>query len=57
MLIAFRNIYYKDPALFKSQATVDKYVDIFAFTFDLQRSDLNVVSFHLTRGSGLHVSC
>lgn len=40
----FRNIYYKDPSLFKKQAVVDRYVDILAFTFGVQRADLNVVS-------------
>ena len=39
-----RNIYYKDPSLFKKQAVVDRYVDILAFTFGVQRADLNVVS-------------
>ena len=40
----FRNIYYKDPTLFKSQTTVDHYVDIIAYTFDVSRLALNVVS-------------
>lgn len=40
----FRNIYYKDPALFKTQLTVDYYVDIIAYTFGVSRLDLNVVS-------------
>jgi len=39
-----RNIYYKDPALFKSQHVVDRYVDILAFTLGVRRADLNVVS-------------
>ena len=39
-----RNIYYKDPALFKSQTVVNRYVDILAYTFGVQRADLNVVS-------------
>lgn len=39
-----RNIYYKDPALFKSQHLVDRYVDILAFTLGVRRADLNVVS-------------
>ena len=39
-----RNIYYKDPALFKRQSTVDKYVDIIAYTFGVSRFALNVVS-------------
>ena len=39
-----RNIFYQDPKLFKSQAVVDRYVDILAYTFGLRRADLNVVS-------------
>ena len=39
-----RNIYYKNPALFKSQHVVNRYVDILAYTFGVQRADLNVVS-------------
>lgn len=39
-----RNIYYKDPALFKTQLTVDYYVDIIAYTFGVSRLALNVVS-------------
>ena len=38
-----RNIYYKDPALFKDQSTVDRYVDILAYTFGVPRAALNVV--------------
>ena len=39
-----RNIYYKDPELFKSQTVVDRYVDILAYTFGIHRAALNVVS-------------
>ncbi len=39
-----RNIYYRDPALFKSQHVVDRYVDILAFTLGVRRANLNVVS-------------
>lgn len=39
-----RNIYYQDPALFGTQGVVDRYVDILAYTFGLQRADLHVVS-------------
>ena len=46
MLIDQRNIYYQNPALFKSQAVVDRYVDLFAYTFGVQRASLNVVSTH-----------
>lgn len=42
--ILFRNIYYKDPTLFKTQMTVDHYVDIIAYTFGVSRRALNVVS-------------
>ena len=42
-VVAFRNMYYKDPLLFKKQAVVDRYVDILAYTFGMQRSDLNIV--------------
>ena len=38
-----RNIYYKDPALFKTQSTVDYYVDIIAYTLGVSRLALNVV--------------
>ena len=39
-----RNIYYKDPELFKTQRTVDRYVDKIAYTFGVSRLALNVVS-------------
>ena len=39
-----RNIYYQDPELFKSQATVDRYVDILAYTFGVTRRELNVTA-------------
>ena len=42
--IPLRNIYYQDPSLFKKQAIVDRYVDALAFTFRVQRANLNVVS-------------
>ncbi|KAL9028024.1 MAG: hypothetical protein Q9196_003545 [Gyalolechia fulgens] len=44
VVISKRNIYYKDPELFNSQTTVDRYVDILAYTFGIQRASLNVVS-------------
>ncbi|KAI4163626.1 MAG: hypothetical protein LQ342_002660 [Letrouitia transgressa] len=44
VVISKRNIYYKDPALFKSQAVVDRYVDILAYTFGVQRAALNVTA-------------
>ncbi|KAL8871465.1 MAG: hypothetical protein Q9174_002708 [Haloplaca sp. 1 TL-2023] len=39
-----RNIYYKDPELFKSQKVVDRYVDILSYTFGVQRAALNVIA-------------
>ncbi len=42
--VSFRNIYYKDPSLFKTQAVVDRCVDSLAYTFDVPRAKLNVVS-------------
>ena len=38
-----RNIYYKDPSLFRTQAVVDRCVDALAYTFDIPRASLNVV--------------
>lgn len=39
-----REIYYRTPSLFLTQAVVDRYVDDLAFTFGVSRSALNVVS-------------
>ena len=39
-----RNIYYKDPSLFKTQRVVDRCVDVLAYTFNVPRAFLNVVS-------------
>ncbi|KAK0510386.1 hypothetical protein JMJ35_006818 [Cladonia borealis] len=44
VVISKRNIYYKDPALFKSQTVVNRHVDILAYTFGVQRADLNVTA-------------
>ncbi|KAL8631872.1 hypothetical protein Q9189_002452 [Teloschistes chrysophthalmus] len=44
VVVSKRNIYYKDPELFKSQKVVDRYVDILSYTFGIQRQALNVVS-------------
>ncbi|MCJ1300660.1 hypothetical protein MMC08_003457 [Hypocenomyce scalaris] len=38
-----RDIYYKDSSLFGKQTVVDRYVDDLAYTFEVQRSALNVV--------------
>jgi len=39
-----RDIYYREPLLFKDQKIVDRYVDDIAFTCGVVRKDLNVVS-------------
>jgi meiotic recombination protein SPO11 len=39
-----RDIYYRDPELFRSQTFVDRYVDMIAYTCGVTRFDLNVVS-------------
>ncbi|KAL8644950.1 MAG: hypothetical protein Q9226_007514 [Calogaya cf. arnoldii] len=41
-VVSKRNIYYKDPELFKSQKVVDRYVDILSYTFGIHRAALNV---------------
>lgn len=41
---AFRDIYYRDPALFGNQGVVDRYVDDIASTFNTRRSQLNVTA-------------
>ena len=38
-----RDIFYKDPQLFVTQAAVDRQVDDIAFTLGVERSGLNVV--------------
>jgi len=40
----YRDIYYRDPALFGNQTHVDRYVDDIAFTFDVPRIALNVTA-------------
>ncbi|KAI7103865.1 DNA topoisomerase IV, alpha subunit [Hortaea werneckii] len=42
--ISKRDIYYRDVALFGTQAVVDRYVDDIAFTFNVPRSALNVAA-------------
>ncbi|KAK8187120.1 Spo11/DNA topoisomerase VI subunit A [Phyllosticta capitalensis] len=39
-----REIYYRTPSLFLTQAVVDRYVDDLAFTFGVSRSALNVIA-------------
>ena len=40
--ISKRSIYYQDPQLFGSQAVVDRYIDILAYTFECKRADLGI---------------
>jgi len=42
-VVTKRDIYYHDPALFKKQETVDRYIDDIAHTCKVKRWDLNVV--------------
>lgn len=44
LLTAASDIYYRDPALFNKQYTVDRYVDDIAYTFGVTRSALNVTA-------------
>lgn len=37
------DLYYRDPSLFGSQATVDRYVDTIAASLGVTRADLSVV--------------
>lgn len=46
----FRDVYYRDPDLFHKQATVDRLIDDLAFTLDIERDDLNVVSIYPALG-------
>lgn len=39
-----RDIFYREPELFKKQSVVDRYVDDIAYTFDVNRSALHVVN-------------
>ena len=43
-VLAVRAIFYQDPELFSKQSVVDRLIDDLAFMFEVQRSDLNVVS-------------
>lgn len=44
VLILPRDIYYIDPAYFRSQDTVDTVIDELAYTIGVDRGALNVVS-------------
>ncbi|KAK5056747.1 hypothetical protein LTR84_012279 [Exophiala bonariae] len=44
VVVTKRDIFYHDPALFKQQATVDRYVDDIAHTCGVTRRDLNVTA-------------
>lgn len=39
-----RDIYYREPELFKRQSIVDHYIDEIAYTFGVERLALNVVA-------------
>ncbi|KAL8689390.1 MAG: hypothetical protein Q9218_004927 [Villophora microphyllina] len=54
VVVSKRNIYYKDPELFKSQKVVDRYVDILSYTFGIQRHGLNVSTFRTLDASKIH---
>ncbi|MCJ1354521.1 MAG: hypothetical protein MMC33_004510 [Icmadophila ericetorum] len=43
-IITKREVYYRDPALFVHQGTVDRCIDDLAFTFGVRRAALNVVA-------------
>ncbi|KAK6004629.1 hypothetical protein QM012_008491 [Aureobasidium pullulans] len=43
-ILTKRDLYYRDPALFGRQSTVDRYVDHIAAAFSLPRSCLNVTA-------------
>lgn len=45
-----RDVYYKDPALFQTQATVDRIIDDIAYSFRLPRAAFNVVLLTSTAG-------
>jgi DNA topoisomerase VI subunit A len=42
-LISNRELYYRDPNLFRSQSNVDRYLEDIARSFGIPRSMLNVV--------------
>ncbi|MCJ1465772.1 hypothetical protein MMC07_004391 [Pseudocyphellaria aurata] len=44
ILPLFRNVYYKDPTLFKSQTVVNRYIDILAYSLGVQRAALNITA-------------
>lgn len=39
----YSDVFYHDPALFATQATIDRHVDMIASAFGVTRADLNVV--------------
>ncbi|KAF2859720.1 DNA topoisomerase IV, alpha subunit [Piedraia hortae CBS 480.64] len=43
-VLSKRDLYYRDPALFRTQATVDRWVDILAASFGVSREQLNVTA-------------
>ncbi|TQS34981.1 hypothetical protein Golomagni_04612 [Golovinomyces magnicellulatus] len=44
IVITKRDVYYKEPELFKHQSVVDRYLNDIAFTFGVERDALNVVA-------------
>jgi DNA topoisomerase VI subunit A len=55
MLNMYRNIYYQNRALFKTQGYVDELVDDVAFTFGVGRDALNIVRFIRLRGLEVYI--
>ncbi|KAF2672987.1 DNA topoisomerase IV, alpha subunit [Microthyrium microscopicum] len=64
IVLTKRDLYYRDPALFENQETVDRYVDSIARTFGVTRSLLNISAtakglvvgaFTLQRGDGTSI--
>lgn len=41
---SLRDIYYRDRELFMKQAVVDRYVEDLAYTLEVERDALNIVS-------------
>ncbi|PSK36574.1 hypothetical protein B9Z65_1757 [Elsinoe australis] len=42
--VSKRDVFYHDPALFATQATIDRHVDMIASAFGVTRADLNVTA-------------
>ncbi|RKF57914.1 Meiotic recombination protein SPO11 [Golovinomyces cichoracearum] len=50
VVITKRDVYYKEPELFKHQSVVDRYLNDIAFTFGVERDALNVVVVAAAKG-------